>query len=130
MVIFSNLVGTMKACLDPNIAVMSPSLETRFLTGVALSTMIGYFLSTGALVDIMDPTEITENIDESMPLTETAFQSLLGGLASLLQGLKEIESDGAIIENESFVSTSLDAIVPVLKQGIVSLLEALGLLGL
>jgi len=123
-------VGTMKACLDPNIAVMSPSLETRFLTGVALSTMIGYFLSTGALVDIMDPTEITENIDESMPLTETAFQSLLGGLASLLQGLKEIESDGAIIENESFVSTSLDAIVPVLKQGIVSLLEALGLLGL
>jgi len=82
------------------------------------------------LVDIMDPTEITENIDESMPLTETAFQSLLGGLASLLQGLKEIESDGAIIENESFVSTSLDAIVPVLKQGIVSLLEALGLLGL
>lgn len=119
-------VGTMKACLDPNVAVISPSLETRFLTGVALSAAVGYFLSTGEFVDVSP--ELVEGIDESLPATESVLQDVLGGFASVLQGLKVIEDEGVetFIEGES----SLDAeiILQIVKKTMISILEALGLL--
>ena len=116
----------MKACLDPNVAVISPSLETRFLTGVALSAAVGYFLSTGEFVDVSP--ELVEGIDESLPATESVLQDVLGGFASVLQGLKVIEDEGVetFIEGES----SLDAeiILQIVKKTMISILEALGLL--
>jgi len=45
-------VGTMKACLDPNIAVNSPSMERTILTGVALAAAASYVLGTGDLSEV------------------------------------------------------------------------------
>lgn len=39
-------VRTMKSCLDPAVAVLSPSLESRALTGVALAALVASLLET------------------------------------------------------------------------------------
>jgi len=121
-------VGTMKACLDPNVAVISPSLETRFLTGVALSATVGYFLTTGDFADISP--ELIEGIDESLPASEGLLQNVGVGFASLARGLKVIEEEGAqtFVEREGIIST--EVILTAIKDGVVAFLEALGLLGL
>lgn len=122
----------MKACLDPNVAVISPSLETRFLTGVALSAAVGYVLSTGDYVDISP--ELMEGIDESLPVSEGVLQNLLGGFASMLPGLQKIEEGGAgaLTETEGFLGF-LDAVdtelmLTALREVATALVEALGLL--
>jgi hypothetical protein len=46
-------VEAMKVCLDPNVALVSPSIEKRILTAVALSTTAAFFLS-GAPLDPSD----------------------------------------------------------------------------
>ena len=40
-------VSTMKACLDPSVAVNSPSIEKQLLVGGAVFATAAYFLSTG-----------------------------------------------------------------------------------
>jgi ubiquinol oxidase len=120
-------VGTMKACLDPEVAVISPSLETRFLTGVALSAAVGYFLTTGDFTEISP--EIAEGLDDSIP----AVDSLFGGVASMLQGLKVVEEEGAeaLIEEESlFAVFSPELVAASVRQFFIAVLKALGLLGL
>lgn len=124
-------VGTMKACLDPKVAVISPSLERRFLTGVALSAVVGYFLTTGDFVEIYP--ELGEGFDESLPLTEKVLPGIFGGTASLLEGLKVVEQEGveSFIEEEALANfASFNFIWTGIKQALVYLLEAIGLLGL
>jgi hypothetical protein len=121
------ITGTMKACLDPEVAVISPSLETRFLTGVALSAAVGYFLTTGDFTEISP--EIAEGLDDSIP----AVDSLFGGVASMLQGLKVVEEEGAeaLIEEESlFAVFSPELVAASVRQFFIAVLKALGLLGL
>jgi len=88
-------VSTMQACLDPKVSVLSPSLEKKVLTGLALGATMGYFLSTGDIIniddlsnvaDFADSTEFAELIDEEV--TDTSFintvvDGIIGGLASL-----------------------------------------------
>ena len=45
-------VSTMEACLDPNVAKLSPSLEKKFLTGIAAAVAVAVFLNTGADIGI------------------------------------------------------------------------------
>jgi len=45
-------VSTMEACLDPNVAKLSPSLEKKFLTGIAAAAAVAVFLNTGADIGI------------------------------------------------------------------------------
>ena len=56
-------VGTMKACLDPKVAVLSPSLERRFVTGAALAAAIGYFLATNVDVTMSDLSSLGDSSD-------------------------------------------------------------------
>lgn len=55
-------VGTMKACLDPNIAVNSPSMERRILTGVAFAASVGYLLGVGDLSEIDGVSDMVESM--------------------------------------------------------------------
>jgi len=87
-------VCTMKACLDPEVSVLSPSLEKKLLTGVALGATVGYFLSTGDLINIdelstmanLDGVELAELIDQEATdstLINTIVDGIVGGLAAL-----------------------------------------------
>jgi len=91
-------VGTMKACLDPNVAVLSPSLETRVLTGLALAASVGYFVSTGEFSEVTG-SELLEGADETI-LADPVIDGLLGGAAALLQGLKQGTEEGVIGREE------------------------------
>ncbi len=101
----------MKACLDPSVAIVSPSLETRLLTGVALSAALGYYQS--ATVSEMSP-ELMQGLEESLPVAENVVPSLLDMITSLIAG------------DEFFLSEDLiTAIFIFIQQGIVSFIDAL-----
>jgi hypothetical protein len=71
-------VATMEACLDPNVALLSPSLERRFLTGFSLLTAVSLALSVGA-----DPTDIVvEGMDSAAESYVTALDALVAGAAT------------------------------------------------
>lgn len=55
-------VGTMKACLDPDIAVSSPSLEQKVLSGAALVYAGTLAVSTG-YIDIPDISFLRDLLD-------------------------------------------------------------------
>jgi len=92
-------VGTMKACLNPQVAFASPSLEKKILVGVALAATVGYLVSTGVVADI---DQIEEMVDSSAngfvegavdDATATAIDTLLGamfaGASSMSSGLRK-----------------------------------------
>ena len=70
-------VSTMKSCLDPTEATLSPALESRVLTGVALAASVGYFFGDSATLDSLT----------------SSFNQLSGGLQGL-EGLTDL-ADGA-----------------------------------
>jgi len=126
-------VGTMKACLDPNVPVISPSLETRFLTGVALSSAVGYLLSSGDFADFFADVELIENIDEALPGSQSLIQNLAGGFVGLLQDprlleVAEGEEAESLASGASGLFEALD--LDVLVTAALNVLKAIGLLGL
>ena len=72
-------VSTMKSCLDPKEATLSPALESRVLTGVALASAVGYFFGDSATMET---------------LTNTLNQVSSGGGLQGLEGLSDL-ADGA-----------------------------------
>lgn len=65
-------VGTMQACLDPEVAVLSPSLEQKLLSGAALAVLVG---ATGDFSSLNDLASLNDFVDAS------------GGLDGLADGL-------------------------------------------
>jgi len=119
-------VGTMKACLDPNIPVLSPALETRVLTGFALAAIVGYVISTGISPEGLNPSEIIEGLDDTV-VSDTILDGILGGAAALFGGSKltQNEVETAVeIENE-LAGVSMAAIINYLRQALISFFEAL-----
>ena len=79
----------MKACLDPKVAVLSPALESRVLTGLALASVASVVIGSVTGGDIspdMLSTEFFEGLDGS-----TVVDGILGGAAALFGGLGESE---------------------------------------
>jgi hypothetical protein len=125
-------IGTMKACLDPSIPVLSPALETRVLTGFALVATVGYFMATGDIQDDGFSVELLEGTDDAVA-TDTIVDGILAGAAALFGGLKAVEADKETLEGaaeiEELTSTlSLPALMAGIRQSVTYLLEALGLL--
>jgi len=77
-------VGTMQACLDPEIAVNSPSIERKILTGAALLASVGYFINIGAI-------------------TTTDFSSM--------DGLSDVFDGAVAIDDTSLITAAVDAII-------------------
>lgn len=106
-------VQTMGSCLDPKVATLSPGLESRLLTGVALASGSSFlFGSAGGLVGIseslsgfsdIEGMEGLSDIAHSMSeldsiLTESSsglMDAIVNGLAGMTNGFQEIVGIGA-----------------------------------
>ena len=100
----SDHVHTMTSCLDPSVAVLSPALESRVLTGVALaagaSLLFGGSLGVvgggvglngiegvEGLADVADGmTDLDSILSEDGSLS--ALKAIVGGLAGLANGMQ------------------------------------------
>lgn len=90
----------MKACLDPKVAVLSPALESRVLTGFALASVASVVIGTVTGGDVstdMMSTELFEGIDGA-----TIVDGIMGGAAALFGGLGE--SDVGDVVEEEFIA--------------------------
>ncbi len=101
-------VSAMEACLDPNVALVSPSIEKRVLTAAALITALGLAVSGGGGLDFgMDGTSL-ESAASDGSLETTAAS--LGALASQLMGGSLLDNFGAndgAVEGSEFLAESL-----------------------
>jgi len=75
----------MKACLDPRVPVLSPALEGRVLTGLALASVSAVFLSMAEVPTDMVSTEFFEGIDG------TLLDGIIGGAAALFGSIGETD---------------------------------------
>ncbi len=99
-------VSTMKSCLDPNEPVLSPALESRALTGVALASSVGFLLGTVGdwtpLTDLLDGTSTVADLDsvlaESATRSSPILDGIIGGIASFANGLQEMAGDGTELD--------------------------------
>uniref|UniRef100_A0A7S4MGU0 Ubiquinol oxidase n=1 Tax=Odontella aurita TaxID=265563 RepID=A0A7S4MGU0_9STRA len=80
-------VGTMKACLDPNVAVNSPAMERRFLTGVAFVASVGYLLGAGDLSEIDGVNDVVGSMGDLLTgSTDDATSSAIGSFIDNVMG--------------------------------------------
>mmetsp|Transcript_14328 Transcript_14328/g.22368 ORF Transcript_14328/g.22368 Transcript_14328/m.22368 type:complete len:537 (-) Transcript_14328:200-1810(-) len=93
-------VSTMKACLDPNVAVNSASLEKKLLFGTALVAGVAYFVSTGEILDLDGDVlsgavagEILDDGAASTTMMETAIAAAVG----LAQQFVQDEEEGDLV---------------------------------
>jgi ubiquinol oxidase len=79
-------VSTMKSCLDPKEATLSPALESRVLTGVALASSVGYFFG--------DSASILDTLADGFNQLSTSGAGLEGleGLTDLADGATDLDS--------------------------------------
>lgn len=113
-------VSTMKACLDPSIPLLSPSLENRALTGLALTAVVGYFLSTGGL-EGLGTSEIIDGALEN-PIVD----SVLAGASAAFGAANMIEDSTDAIEVEELIqSGALGPILEVLKSFLLGIFRLL-----
>lgn len=126
-IVFLQSTGTMKACLDPSVPVLSPALETRLLTGFALAATVGYFIATGDIQDGLSSTEVLENADDAIISDTVGFvDSILGGATALFGGLNGLSSK-EVLENadDSLISDAVVADVASFVEGTLSGVAAL-----
>uniref|UniRef100_A0A7S4RC77 Alternative oxidase n=1 Tax=Ditylum brightwellii TaxID=49249 RepID=A0A7S4RC77_9STRA len=118
-------VGTMKACLDPSIAVSSPSLERRLLTGVALAATFGYYSTTGDIENVGD-------IVDSVTPYVGAASPFVNEISNIMKENNMFEEERGLagFDPDMFETDAIASILPLLKQGLLDALEFLGILGL
>ena len=106
-------VATMKSCLDPNEVTLSPALENRVLTGVALVSAVGYLFGESGIVGsltsslnqissgglqgfegLADLTDGTTDLDSILSETAVSDISIMNwvvrGLAGVTNGVREV----------------------------------------
>jgi len=124
-------VGTMRGCLDPKVAVMSPSLETKALTAAALVTSVGYLLGAGDLVNdgvLFDTIQDVGDIQELEGATsglKPLIEGFLAGVATIIQGSQNEET--SLIESQ-LERTDLSILAESVRDGLISFLELVGFL--
>lgn len=129
-------VSTMKACLDPEVAVQSPSTEKRLLVGGAFVAAISYMVTTGDFAEFFEYDEILMDQDVgSLANSASAFGSLFDGLGSFdfedvlvdndiealfasisALGSQLLDSDGELTNNFIFAE-----LLPQIKQILIEL---------
>lgn len=113
-------VSAMEACLDPNVALISPSIERRVLTAAAVITALGFAINrSGGLTFDLD-VESLESIGSDGMLEATATG--LGALASQITGGLLRTNEGAIEGTEILAeSATVEAAVSGLLGGIAAM---------
>lgn len=72
-------VSAMKACLDPNVALVSPSIERRLLTAAALVSSVGAWVATGG----GSPTEMGVDGVEGLGSIADKVETAAAGIAAV-----------------------------------------------
>mmetsp|Transcript_12139 Transcript_12139/g.18200 ORF Transcript_12139/g.18200 Transcript_12139/m.18200 type:complete len:520 (-) Transcript_12139:123-1682(-) len=103
-------VGTMKACLDPRVPVLSPALEGRVLTSFALASLAAVFLTMAEVPTDMVSTEFFEGIDG------TLLDGVIGGAAALFgdigdTGITEAEEELVTGGSVAFLANYIGQVV-------------------
>lgn len=105
-------VSTMKSCLDPKEVTLSPALESRVLTGVALASAAGYFFGDSATLDSLagsfkqlssgggleglsdlavdGSTDLDSVLTEAVGSDSSLLNGVVGGLGGLASGIREL----------------------------------------
>ena len=147
-------VHTMANCLDPKVAVLSPALEGRVLTGIALTSGSSLLLGASGLVGLsgggvmeLNSIEGMANMVDGIPDLDSilaedngVFNAALGGLAGLVNGLNELfGTEAEIIDDDVSGSTleniaaggldgfELESIIELVKSIILGIIEFIGL---
>jgi hypothetical protein len=127
----------MKACLDPSVAVKSPSMEQRVLTGIAVAAAISYFLSTGDVADLTDLTGTLDStggavdaggvLNEGSASAGSMVDAILAGAAGFASQVTKGEDEGSFagIGSDLFESSAVSAGFEVARKSIVQILEAI-----
>lgn len=117
-------VSTMKACLDPNVAVQSPAIEKQILVGGAILAAVSYFVSTGdfAGFESLDLDTIIDTVEES-PILDSLSEFDLNGLTNLGEQLLTEEEDAGSLINQLLVDGTVLASLDGLRQVAVKFLE-------
>jgi hypothetical protein len=93
-------VGTMKACLDPNVAVQSPSLERNVLIGLAMAVAVTYAING----DLGGINEVSDLVDSAAGDAATGFvdgsivEAAIAGAAGFAKQFMQDEEEGNIVE--------------------------------
>eukprot|EP00559_Dactyliosolen_fragilissimus_P002017 CAMPEP_0184868694 /NCGR_PEP_ID=MMETSP0580-20130426/31408_1 /TAXON_ID=1118495 /ORGANISM="Dactyliosolen fragilissimus" /LENGTH=255 /DNA_ID=CAMNT_0027369749 /DNA_START=869 /DNA_END=1636 /DNA_ORIENTATION=+ len=126
-------VSTMKACQDPMVPVISPSLENRVLVGASVAVAIGYLLGSGEFTELLslsDTFEISEVVDgtEDAVLSNNILDTILGGAAGMLSGLKNVDKEINASELLDVSESTSTTLLSILKKNMITILKALGIL--
>ena len=101
---------------DPTVAVLSPSLESRTLTGVVLATIVASFLSGGDFIS--DTTAYLEGFDDTFA-ADTFIGGIVTGAAKIIQNLASSIEEGEAIGTEIDVELesigTFSALIKLLK---------------
>jgi ubiquinol oxidase len=117
----SDHVHTMANCLDPKVAVLSPALEGRVLTGIALTTGSSLLLGASGLVGggVMELNSIESmanmadglsDLDSVLAEDNGIFNAAVGGLAGLANGISELFGTEAEIIDDDVSGSTLENI--------------------
>jgi len=147
----SDHVHTMANCLDPKVAVLSPALESRVLTGIALTTGSSLLLGASGLVGggVMELNSIEgmanmadglSDLDSVLAEDNGIFNAAVGGLAGLANGISELfGTEAEIIDDDVSGSTleniatggldgfELESIIELVKNIILGIIEIIGI---
>lgn len=147
----SDHVHTMANCLDPKVAVLSPALEGRVLTGIALTTGSSLLLGASGLVGggVMELNSIESmanmadglsDLDSVLAEDNGIFNAAVGGLAGLANGISELfGTEAEIIDDDVSGSTleniatggldgfELESIIELVRNIILSIIEIIGI---
>lgn len=130
-------VSTMKACLDPSVAVKSPSLEKRVVTGIAVAAAISYFLSTGDIGDLSDFTGVLDGVGDVVDATgvlnedsataTNLIDSILAGAAGFASqvGRDEEEGNMAALGSDLLESGAVGAGFEIARKVAIQVLETI-----
>ena len=117
-------VSTMKACLDPNVAVQSPAIEKQILVGGAILAAVSYFASTGDFggFESLDIDTLIDTVEES-PILDSLSDIDFNGLTNLGEQLLTEEEDAGSLINQLFIDGTILTSLEGFRQVVVKLLE-------
>lgn len=147
-------VQTMASCLDPKVATLSPALESRVLTGMALAAgssiafgtaggLVGISESLGGLTGIEGMESFSDIADSLTDLdailsedtSSGLLQAIVGGLAGLSNEFTEIfgisaadiEVDDDMVAAGGLDGLELEGIIELVKSILIGILEIIGM---
>lgn len=118
-------VGTMQACLDPSVAVQSPSIEKKVLIGTAMVAVyaLGNFDSINSINDFVDAGGGLDGLVDGLSAESIIDAALVGGAALMNQVAKDGEEQNMLsLAGDFFEAGTFGVVLETARQFIFQLL--------